>query len=261
MIAKLGIWVESTAVQNAIMVVIIINAISLGMEASGTFDGVYGTVLHAIDVFALSVFCVEIGLKLAHQKRRFFTTGWNVFDFTIVAIALIPASGPLAVLRALRVLRVLRLLSIIPSMRRVVDALVIAIPGMGSVFSIIALIFYVAAVLSTNLFGQTFPEWFGSIGSSLYSLFQIMTLESWSMGIVRPVMEVHPWAWAFFVPFILITSFAVLNLFIGIMVDAMQSQHHEEEDLIREGNDTLHADLKLLHQEVASLRAELRDKA
>jgi voltage-gated sodium channel len=132
------------------------------------------------------------------------------------------------VLRALRILRVLRAISIVPSLRRVVEGLIRALPGMGSVFLLMSLIFYVASVMATKLFGASFDEWFGTIGRSAYSLFQIMTLESWSMGIVRPVMEVYPWAWAFFVPFILVTTFAVVNLVVGLVVNSMQAAHSEE---------------------------------
>jgi voltage-gated sodium channel len=154
--------------------------------------------------------------------RSFWRSGWRIFDFVVVSIALVPGAGPWAVLRALRVLRVLRLLTVVPSLRRVVAAFLHAIPGLLGVMAVMAIFFYTAAVLATKLFAGTFPQWFGSIGASLYSLFQIMTLESWSMGIVRPVMEVHPWAWAFFVPFIIITTFTILNLFIGIIVSTMQ---------------------------------------
>jgi len=94
---------------------------------------------------------------------------------------------------------------------------------------LMALIFYIGAVMATKLFGDTFPQWFGSLGDSAYSLFQIMTLESWSMGIVRPVMEIHPAAWAFFVPFIMVTTFAVVNLLVGLIVNSMQDAHHEED--------------------------------
>jgi voltage-gated sodium channel len=130
---------------------------------------------------------------------------------------------------------VLRLISVLPSLRRVVDAFARALPGMGSVVLLIGLIFYVGAVMATKLFGAAHPEWFGSIGASLYTLFQVMTLESWSMGIVRPVMETHPLAWAFFVPFILVTTFAVLNLLVGLVVNAMQeaaeADRAEKEDV------------------------------
>ena len=258
---RIGTIVESSRIQNLIMAIIVLNAISLGLETSTGFMADYGTALLAFDTFALIVFCTEIGAKLIYRDIRFFKDGWNVFDFMVVAIALVPASGPFAVLRALRILRALRLLTVVPAMKRVVGALISALPGMGSVFSIIFLVFYVAAVLATNFFGATFPEWFGSIGKSLFSLFQIMTLESWSMGIVRPVMVIHPLAWAFFVPFIMITTFAIVNLFIGIIVDAMQSQHTEEQDVLQAeskellaGEKAILAELKLLREEVRALK-------
>ena len=131
-------------------------------------------------------------------------------------------------LRALRILRLLRVVSVAPSLRRVIEGLLNALPGMGSVFLLMALIFYIGAVMATKLFGAAFPAWFGTLGKSGYSLFQIMTLESWSMGIVRPVMEAYPFAWMFFVPFILLTTFVVLNLVVGLVVNSMQDAHHVE---------------------------------
>jgi voltage-gated sodium channel len=124
---------------------------------------------------------------------------------------------------------VLRVISVAPSLRRVVEGFITALPGMGSVFLLMAIIFYIGAVMTTKLFGSSFPEWFGTLGRSGYSLFQIMTLESWSMGIVRPVMEVYPYAWAFFVPFIMVTTFAVVNLLVGLIVNSMQDAHHEDD--------------------------------
>ena len=259
--ARIGALVGHPRTQAFIMTIIVLNAITLGMETSSPLVAQFGTLLYAFDAFALTVFCIEIGAKLIHRDIRFFKDGWNVFDFLVVAIALIPASGPLAVLRALRILRALRLLSVVPAMRRVIGSLITALPGMGSVFTIIFLVFYVAAVLATNFFAGTFPEWFGTIGASLYTLFQVMTLESWSMGIVRPVMEIHPHAWAFFVPFIMVTTFAIVNLFIGIIVDAMQSQHSEEQDTLQAdnrellaGEDTILAEIRALRAEVQALR-------
>jgi voltage-gated sodium channel len=180
----------------------------------------------------LLIFTIELVLKLIVYRAQFFKSGWNWFDFIIVAISWAPTSGALSVLRAFRILRVLRLFSVVPQMRRVIGALGHSLPGMASVIGVLGIIFYVSAVLATKLFGQhpdaNMQEWFGSIGASAYTLFQIMTLESWSMGIVRPTMELFPQSWLFFVPFIIITSFAVLNLFIGIIVDAMQVMHEEE---------------------------------
>jgi len=216
-----------------IIALIVINAIVLGLETSPSAMAFAGPALLALDTAILAIFVVELLAKLAVQRAGFFRNGWNLFDSMVVSIALVPAGESLSVLRTLRILRVLRLVSSVPSMRRVVAALLRAIPGMGSILSLLALVFYVSSVMATKLFGAGFPEWFSTIGASAYTLFQIMTLESWSMGIVRPVMAAQPYAWAFFVPFILVTSFAVLNLFIGIVVDAMHSEHAAEEEAER----------------------------
>jgi voltage-gated sodium channel len=145
-------------------------------------------------------------------------------------------------------------------MRRVVEGLLRAIPGMGAIAGLLVLLFYVFGVMATKLFGAAFPEWFGTLPRSMYSLFQIMTLESWSMGIVRPVMEVYPTAWAFFVPFILVTAFAVLNLFIAVIVNAMQSEHEaEHKAAVAEVAAAGHADAARLEEELRALGREIRD--
>ncbi|MFP4569267.1 ion transporter [Rhodosalinus sp.] len=228
---RLALWLAQPWVTNGIIAVIVVNAVVLGLETSDTAMAAAGPLLIAIDRACLAIFTAEIALKLVAHGGRFFRSGWNVFDFVIVGIALLPASEGLSVLRALRILRVLRVISVAPRLRRVVEGFVRAIPGMGSVFLLMTLVFYIGAVMATKLFGDAFPQWFGSLGDSAYSLFQIMTLESWSMGIVRPVMEVYPYAWAFFVPFILVTTFAVVNLLVGLIVNSMQDAHHEEEGL------------------------------
>ena len=222
-------FLDRRGVQNAIIAVIVINAIVLGMETSKTLMAAAGLVIIGIDRLCLAIFTAEIAAKLFAQGGRFFRNGWNLFDFFVVAISYVPDAGGLSVLRALRILRVLRLVSTMPRLRRVIEGFLSAVPGMASVFGLMALIFYISAVISTKLFGEAFPEWFGDLGRSAYSLFQIMTLESWSMGIVRPVMEVFPYAWAFFVPFILVTTFAVVNLVVGLIVNSMQDAHAEEE--------------------------------
>jgi voltage-gated sodium channel len=251
---------ESARFQNAIIVLIMINAITLGLETSPRVMAVIGPQLQVFDKLVLGVFAIEILAKLIVYRSRFHRDPWNLFDFAVVSIALMPATGPLSVLRALRILRVLRLVSAVPSMRRVVMALLASIPGIGSIVGLLLLVFYVFAVMATKLFGASFPEFFGTIGASFYSLFQIMTLESWSMGIVRPVMEVFPLAWIYFVPFILVTSFTVLNLFIGIVVDAMQRQHATEdaenapEAASADAQAAILAELRALRQEIAQLR-------
>ncbi|MCF2871391.1 ion transporter [Octadecabacter sp. G9-8] len=213
---------------NFIIGVIIFNAIILGLETSKPLMASFGHVIHLLDLACLYIFVVEIVLKLFAHRLRFFRSGWNIFDFFIVGIALVPAAQSFSVLRALRILRVLRIISATPSLRRVVEGFLKALPGMGSVFILMSLIFYIGAVMATKLFGNSFPEWFGTLGASGYSLFQIMTLESWSMGIVRPVMEVYQYAWAFFVPFIMVTTFAVVNLLVGLIVNSMSETASEE---------------------------------
>ena len=208
---------------------IIFNAIILGMETSDDLMAQAGWLILALDRLCLTIFVAEIAAKMFARGGRFFRDGWNVFDFVIVAVSLAPAGQGLSALRALRILRVLRVISAAPRLRRVVEGFITALPGMGSVFLLMGLIFYIGAVIATKLFGAAFPEWFGTLGRSAYTLFQIMTLESWSMGIVRPVMNEYPYAWIFFVPFIMITTFAVVNLLVGLIVNSMQDAHHEED--------------------------------
>lgn len=226
-------FIESKSFVNFIIAVIILNAVVLGMETDKEIMAHSGHILLALDKIALGIFIVELSLKLFVYRLSFFRQGWNVFDFIIVGISLIPASGPLAVLRALRILRVLRLISVVPSMRRVIAALLHSIPGMASIMAVLLIIYYVCAVVATKLFSghpvAEIAEKFESIAASMYTLFQVMTLEGWSQEVVRPVMDVYPYAWVFFIPFIIITSFAVLNLFIGIIVDAMNIIHDKGE--------------------------------
>ena len=255
---RIGIFIESDKVQISITGLILTNAIVLGLETSPSVVLSYGNLLSLLDTVILVVFIIEIAIKMVYRGLGFFKNGWNVFDFLVVSIALIPASGPFAVVRALRILRVLRLLSMVPQMRTVVQAFIVAIPGMLSIVALILLIFYVSAVLATNLFGQDFPVWFGHIGRSMYSLFQIMTLESWSMGIVRPIMKLYPYAWVFFVPFILLTSFAVINLFIGVIVDSMQSQHRQVSNELITESSLIEEKLDTVEQEIGELRRLLQ---
>ena len=214
--------IESKIVQIIVTAIIMLNAAVLGLDTSEAVRQTFGPAIHIIDTLCLAIFTVELLAKLTVYRGLFWQSGWNLFDALVIGIALVPGAGPWAVLRSLRVLRILRLFTVVPQMRKVVAAFLHAIPGLTSVMAVMSIFFYTAAVLATNLFGNSHPDWFGTIGKSLYSLFQIMTLESWSMGIVRPVMETWPWAWAFFVPFIVIATFTILNLFIGIIVSTMQ---------------------------------------
>ncbi|MEM9999544.1 MAG: ion transporter [Pseudomonadota bacterium] len=253
---RLTAIVESDRFERIVIAIIIINAIMLGLETVPAVMDRVGPLLLGLDRAILAFFVAELAAKFAVYRTRFFHSPWRVFDFIIVAIALVPSSGAFSVLRALRILRVLRLISTLPSLRRVVGGLLNALPGMGSIVMLLILVFYVFSVMATKLFGDAFPQWFGSIPASAYSLFQIMTLESWSMGIVRPVMEAFPWAWAFFIPFIASTTFTVLNLFIGVVVSAMQAEHDAEAAGERE---TLHNDNEAILAELRALRAEVKE--
>ena len=258
--SRLEQLIERPLVQRSILLLIVINAAILGMQTSPSLVASWGELLRVVDVLILGVFVVEIAARIYVHRAAFFRDPWSLFDFTVVAIALAPASGPFSVLRALRVLRVMRMVTMVPSMRRVVGALLSAIPGLGSIAMVLALVFYVSAVIATGLFGAEFPEWFGNLGRSIYTLFQVMTLESWSMGIVRPLMDVFPYAWVFFIPFILIATFTMLNLFIAIIVNAMQTvtdaDHEATQATIEAAREHIEADL---HEEVRALRGEIAE--
>jgi voltage-gated sodium channel len=231
---QLGEWIEGTGPSRFIVALIVVNAAILGLQTSPEVTDATGPWLTIFNRAILAVFVLEIGIKIFASGSRFFRSGWNVFDFLVVGIALVPATGPLEVLRTLRILRVLRLLSQVQRLRQIVEALLRALPGIGWASFLLALVFYVFGVIGTELFRDEFPQWFGSLGGSLFSLFQVMTLESWSSGIARPVMETYPWAWAYFVPFILLASFMVLNLFIAIIVSATHSLQSDVDEVKRE---------------------------
>ena len=265
---RLATWLNTPFFGHTITALILLNAIILGVETSAVAQERAGQWLNLLNQIVLAVFVLEIVLKLVAFGPRFFRSGWNVFDFLIVAISLAPASGPLAILRSLRILRVLRLLSSVKRLRMLVESLMQALPGIGWTAALLLMMFYIFAVMGTELFGEAFPQWFGTLGASIYSLFQIMTLESWSMGIARPVMAVYPMAWIFFVPFILISSFMVLNLFIAIIVSATQEVHESEQRAERDANNQIAHDerqemldlMRTMHEKIASLENALQKK-
>lgn len=227
MIAGILSLPEKQFFQRFIIGTILVNAIALGVL---TFKELPGDLRHIIDILdhvCLFIFCFELGLKLIAQRLRFFRDGWNVFDFLVIAVALVPASGPLSVLRALRVFRLMRLVTAIPSMRRVINGMFAAIPGTASVGGVLFVMFYVSAIMATNFFGKVEPAHFGHLGLSFFTLFQFLTMEGWP-DVARPVMQKIPNAWMFFIPFILLTTFTTLNLLFGIIVGAMENAKEEE---------------------------------
>jgi voltage-gated sodium channel len=256
--------VDDPRTDRFIMALIVLNAITLGIETNHAAMERYGTVLHLIDRVVIGVFVVELIARLIVLRGAFFRDGWNIFDLIVVAMALAPATEAFSVLRALRALRILRLITAVPTLRRVVNGLITALPGMGSIVLLIGLIYYVCAVMAVNLYGEEFPKLFGTLGRSLFTLFTIMTLEGWVDGVVRPIMETHPYAWLFFIPFIIGTTFTVLNLFIGVIVNAMQQEYAKaaaaeleaERDIVKEEVGPILREIKDLKAEVTAMRQE-----
>jgi len=258
--SKVARLVVTPLFQRVVIGLIVLNAITLGLETSTSVMAAAGDALHALDALLLYLFTAELLLRIYAFRGRFFRDPWGIFDFVVVSIAWFPASGPLSVLRALRVLRVLRLVSVVPSLRNVVEAMLGALPGMGSIMLLMALIFYVFAVMATKLFGGDMEEQFGSLGASLFTLFQLMTLDDWA-NIVKPAMELQPYALVFFMPFIVVSTFVVLNLFIGVIVESIQTLRDDRgaDKIVAEeaAKSAERADLRALVQEVRGLRAEV----
>lgn len=215
--------VESDLFQRAMIAAILANAVVFGLETSPAVMRAAGSLLEALDRLLLALFVVELGLRLLAHRSRFFRDPWSVFDLIVVAIGMLPAAESLTALRTLRVLRLLRLISLVPQLRVVVSGLLAAIPGMFAITTLLMLLFYVSAVIATKLFAATAPQWFGDLGATMFTLFQIMTLEGWA-DIANDVMLHEPMAWLFFVPFILVTTFTILNLFIAVIVGAMENE-------------------------------------
>jgi voltage-gated sodium channel len=257
--------VEDPRTERVIMALIILNAVTLGLETSASAMARYGPILIAIDRVAIAIFVIEILARLAVQRAPFFRDGWNIFDMVVVGVAVAPATAAFSVLRALRVLRLLRMITAVPALQRVVGGLFRALPGMGSILLLIGLIFYVAAVMAVNLYGADFPDLFGTLGRSLFTLFTVMTLEGWVDDVVKPILVKHPYAWIFFISFIVVTTFTVLNLIIGIIVNAIHEEHTEaeseerkvERDLIEEETVPLMRELRALKAEIVALRQEV----
>ena len=246
--------IESNLFTKFIIYLIVLNGITMGLETSKTFMLSFGTYASIFNQIVITIFTIEIALRIYVHRISFFKDPWSLFDFFIVAISLVPSSAGFEVFRVLRVLRLFRLITVVPQMKKIVSALISVIPGMLSVIALMTLFFYIFAIMATQLFSEKFHEWFGTLGESFYTLFQIMTLESWSMGIVRPIMEEYPYAWVFFVPFIFVVTFVMINLVVAIIVDAMAILNKKEEEHILE---EVHLNETHINDEIRKLRTEI----
>ena len=247
--------------ERVVLGLIVFNALTLGLETYPDVRAKHGDLLHVIDQVVLAIFVAELAARIAVHRGRFFHDPWSLFDLFVVSIALVPSTDSLSVLRALRILRALRLITAIPALRRVVGGLVSALPGMASILLLLVLIFFVFAVIASKLYGGTKPELFGDLGLAAYTLFQVMTFDDWSAGIVKPLLDEHPFAWAFFVVFMLLSSFMVLNLFIGVVVTALDAETAEGTPKIAHPGgieERLLEEITALRGEVAALRQERR---
>ena len=252
--------------QRTVIALILVNAVTLGLETSDSIMAEWGGLLHAIDGALLWLFTAELALRIYAFRGRFFRDPWGIFDLVVVGIAWMPDSGPLSVLRALRVLRVLRLVSVVPSLRNVVEAMLAALPGMGSIVLLMLLIFYVFAVMAVKLFGGVMEEQFGDLGTALFTLFQLMAMDDFG-NIVRQAMEHQPLAWLFFIPFSVVATFVVLNLFIGVIVESIQTLREQRGEASAKtvqaaadaARSEAHLDAQVLLAEIRALRAEIAE--
>jgi voltage-gated sodium channel len=243
------------AFTSTIIGLILINAIIVGLETYPHLYSAYSNWFHFADYLLLWIFTVEIAMRFiaTSPTKDFFKSSWNWFDFLIVAAGhFFVGAHFVTVLRILRVLRVLRAISVIPSLRRLVDALLMTIPALGNIMILMSIIFYIFAVMGTMLFAGVAPEYFGNLQLSLLTLFQVVTLESWASGVMRPIFNEVAWSWIYFVIFILVGTFIVFNLFIGVIVNNVEKANAEEDD------DETNSDLKELRQEVAEMKVMIQ---
>ncbi|WP_261179269.1 ion transporter [Anaerobacillus sp. CMMVII] len=210
---------------GTILGLIMFNAIIVGLETYPSIYESYKELFYLMDRALIWIFTVEIVLRMIAEKKfiHFFKNSWNWFDFLIVAAGHIFVGAHfVTVLRILRVLRVFRAISILPSLRKLVDALLLTIPALGNIMLLMSIIFYIFAVTGTMLFAEVAPEYFGSLQLSLLTLFQVVTLESWASGVMWPIFHELPWAWIYFVLFVLVGTFVIFNLFIGVIVSNVE---------------------------------------
>ena len=217
---KLRVFIEHKAVNNFILAVIVWNAVALGLLTYPNITGHFGSFLQESCFACVVIFTVELLIKLFVYGKFFFRDGWNNFDFILIVMSWIPTGGVFSSFRAFRILRTLRLVTRMQKLRIIVQAIIESIPNVGWACLLLLLIFYIFSIMGTTLFGEAYGEYFGTIGKSMFTLFQIMTLEGW-VDIARNIMESMYFAWVYFLSFILVSSFIVMNVIVGVIVNAI----------------------------------------
>lgn len=222
--------VASPLFEHTIIGLILLNALILGLETDTALTAAYGKWFELGHQLILAAFIIEALLKLAAVAphfKRYFGDGWNLFDFSVIILSLVPATGELAmVARLARLLRVLRLISTIPELRLIVATLIRSIPSMGNIILLMSIIFYIYAITGYHLFHLHDPQHWGSLGMALLTLFRIVTLEDWT-DIMYTAMEVQPWSWIYFVSFVLAGTFIIINLFIAVVINNLEEAKAE----------------------------------
>lgn len=274
--SKVKKFVENQAFQNFILGVIVFNCVLMGLQTSAVLTAKCGDLLNLLDNICLGIFIVELGLKIIAYNKIFLKDGWNIFDTIIVLMSLFSSMAFLSSLRIFRIFRVFRSLKALKSFRGfrmisslkklqvIIMAIVKSLPSIAWTGGLLLLVYYIFALMGVSFFGAAFPEWFGDLGKTMYTLFQVMTLESWSMGIARPVMEAYPAAWLYFVPFVLISSFIVMNVVVGIVVNAISDvtandKQEEIKDSAEENNenksDRIQLEMQAIREHMENLEA------
>ena len=234
---KIRIWVESRGFEYLIVSVIILNAIILGLETDTAIMSNWGDLLHFGNRAILAIFILEAAVKIyavAPRLRLYFGSGWNLFDFTVVVLSLIPAAGEYAMIaRLARLLRVARLITAIPELRLIVATLVRSIPSMGNIILLMSVIFYIYAIAGYHLFHEADPVHWRNLGISLLTLFRVVTLEDWT-DVMYSAMQAHPWSWVYFVSFVVMGTFVVVNLFIAVVINNLEQAKQERLESLRE---------------------------
>ena len=215
---------SARAFEFGIIVIIILNALLLGLGTSPAIEEQYGNWIQVLYEVALAIFVLEALLKMVASSPRvvgYFRDGWNVFDFLVVALALIPVTGQFATIaRLVRLLRVMRLVSTIKDLRVIVTALVSSIPSVGHVIMLMGIIVYIYAIIGIHLFSEHDPEHWRNVGIAVLTLFNIITFDGWT-DVMFTAMDLNPLAWVYFVSFVVVGTFVVINLFIAIIIDKM----------------------------------------
>ena len=223
--------VGKIAFEYFIVALILLNGVILGLETSPAIVAQYGDWLHLGNQLILGVFIVEAMLKIvavAPRLKLYFGDGWNLFDFSVVVLSLLPATGEYAMIaRLARLLRVARLVSTIPELRLIISTLVRSIPSMGHVLMLMSIIFYIYAVAGYHLFHEHDPTHWETLGLSLLTLFRVVTLEDWT-DVMYTAMEMHSMSWIFFVSFVVLGTFVIINLFIAVVINNLEEAKQEQ---------------------------------